>query len=52
VLSPEGQPIFSFQDTTGRYFASSAVVLHDGFVTFGTLRDNGIARMALPAELA
>lgn len=52
VLDPDGQPIFSFHDTTGRYFAVSSVLHHDRFVTFGSLGDRGIARIPVPLELA
>jgi len=52
VLSPDGDPIFSFHDATGSYFAVSSVLLHDGFVTFGSLGDRGIARIPVPPELA
>jgi hypothetical protein len=52
VLSPEGEPIFSFHDTTGRYASSSSVYPGERYVTFGTIRDSGVARIPLPDELA
>ena len=52
VLSPEGEPLSSFHDDTGRYVNSSAVLPGDGWVTFGSVRDGGIARVPMPAELA
>jgi sugar lactone lactonase YvrE len=51
VLSPEGEPIFSFHDATGRYFQSSAVLPGERYVTFGSVRDTGIARLPMPPEL-
>lgn len=52
VLDPDGEPIVSFHDTTGRYFAVSCVLLHDDMITFGTLADRGLAQLPLPPELA
>jgi sugar lactone lactonase YvrE len=51
VLDPEGQPIFSIHDPTGRYNPSSALP-HNGNVTLGTLDGDGIARLPIPSELA
>ncbi|WP_018639054.1 SMP-30/gluconolactonase/LRE family protein [Parafrankia elaeagni] len=52
VLSPEGEPVFSFHDTTGRFWAVSSALPHDGHVTFGSLADRGLARLPLPTELS
>ncbi len=52
VLDPDGQPIFSFHDTTGRFFAVSSVLPHDDHVVFGSLADVGVARIPMPPELA
>jgi sugar lactone lactonase YvrE len=50
VLSPEGEPLFSFHDPAGGYTPSVALS-HDGVVTFGSLNATGIARLPLPEEL-
>jgi sugar lactone lactonase YvrE len=52
VLDRRGRPIFSFHDTTGRFFAVSSVLPHDRVVTFGSLRDRGVAQIPLPRALA
>ncbi len=51
VLDRRGRPIFSFHDTTGRFFAVSSVLPHDRTVTFGSLRDRGVAQIAMPRAL-
>jgi sugar lactone lactonase YvrE len=50
VLSPEGEPVFSFHDPT-EGFDVSALLSHDGFVTFGTVTSSGVVRIPVPAEL-
>jgi hypothetical protein len=52
VLSRRGRPIYSFHDTTGRFFAVSSVLPHDRTVTFGSLRDRGVAQIRMPRVLA
>jgi sugar lactone lactonase YvrE len=52
VLDRRGRPIFSFHDPTGRFFAVSSVLPHDRVVTFGSLRDGGVAQVPLPRALA
>jgi sugar lactone lactonase YvrE len=52
VLDRRGRPIFSFHDTTGRFFGVSSVLPHDRVVTFGSLRDHGVAQVPLPRALA
>lgn len=51
VLSPEGEPVFSFHDPVDGYDVS-ALLSHDGFVTFGTITGTGVVRIPAPAELA
>lgn len=52
VLDPEGRPLASFHDDTGRFAGVSSVLLHEDTLTFGTLAGRGLAQLPLPAELA
>jgi sugar lactone lactonase YvrE len=52
VLDRRGRPIFSFHDTTGRFFSVSSVLPHDRTVTFGSARDRGVAQIPMPPRLA
>ena len=52
VLDPEGRPLASFHDTTGRFPAVSSVLLHEDTVTFGTLNGRGLAQIPVPDDLA
>jgi sugar lactone lactonase YvrE len=49
VLDRRGQPIYSFHDPSGRYFGLSAALPHRRTVTFGSLTDNGVAQLPMPA---
>jgi sugar lactone lactonase YvrE len=51
VLNRRGQPIFSFHDTTGRFFSVSSILAHDRVVTFGSAADRGVAQIPMPREL-
>ncbi|HTE63499.1 MAG TPA: SMP-30/gluconolactonase/LRE family protein [Solirubrobacteraceae bacterium] len=52
VLDRRGRPIFSFHDTTGRFFSVSSILAHDRVVTFGSLADRGVAQIPMPRKLA
>jgi sugar lactone lactonase YvrE len=51
VLAADGTPIFSFHDDSGRFVGVSGALPLDDQVFFSSVRDRGIARVPMPAEL-